>query len=283
MIPQTGKLYINDSDAWTRYKAWLPDGQLAKLIQYPKLKTPDATEWAELFYTEYDLTTLLLDTRTVNLDFCLYGDRGRYETFGSRLETYPTMLEVPLLDNATWTLRFTGFTNIECCYSGSSGATSLYKMTAQFSEDNPVTPTDTVGSTKLCADSSLSISGVNISYYGARLEGDTWQKALNPYAVREGLKVTTCDKQGVALYHAAGSRLKSTAIKIPLVISGCTAAEAFRRYRMIMNTLLDTSKTHRIVYYGVGHNYFYQSSSVDEFHTSYPALLKITLTMQLCK
>lgn len=281
MIPQTGKLYINGSDAWARYKVWLPDGQLAKLIQYPKLKTPEATEWAELFYTEYDLTTLLLDTRTVNLDFCLYGDRNRYETLGDRLEIYPTTLKVPPLDNATWTLRFTGFTNIECC--GSTSTTALYKMTAQFSEDNPVTPTDTVGSTKLCADSSLSINGVNISYYGARLEGDSWQEALNPYTIREGLKVTTCDKQGVALYHAAGSRLKSTTIKIPLVISGCTAAEAFRRYRMIINTLLDTSKTRRIVYYGEAHNCFYQSNSVDEFHTSYPALLKVTLTMQLCK
>lgn len=283
MIPQTGKLYINNSDAWRRYKVWLTDGQLAKLIQYPKLKTPEATEWAELYYTEYDLTTLLLDTRTVNLEFGIYGDRNRYDTLGSRLETYPTTLQVPLLDNATWKLRFTGFTNPAFYYSGTSGATSLCTVTAQFSEDNPVTPTDTVGSTKLCADSALSISGVNISYYGARLEGDTWQEALNPYAVREGLKVTTCDKQGVALYHPAGNRLKSTTIKIPLVISGCTATEAFRRYRMIINTLLDTSKTRRIVYYGTSYNCFYLSNSVDEFLTAYPAVLKVTLTMQLSK
>ena len=67
----TGRLFIDDNDAYTDYGVYVEDNGLCGLIQFPAFKTPDSTDWPDEDGEEYDLTAPLLDTRTFQISFAI--------------------------------------------------------------------------------------------------------------------------------------------------------------------------------------------------------------------
>ncbi len=77
----TGKLLIDNSDAYLDFGVYVENGALKQLIQYPSFKTIESTDWPDEDGEEYDLTAPVLDTRILQISFCISNVRYAEDFF----------------------------------------------------------------------------------------------------------------------------------------------------------------------------------------------------------
>jgi hypothetical protein len=267
---QTGDLLIDGVDAFTQYGAYLSDGQLAALLELPKLKTPTSTEWADQDGMEYDLATPLLDSRTLSLKFHLRTTEGFY----SLIEVLQTgayhTFNVPSIGQ-TYNLRLT--------QTGSLNVTgNLITVSLTFSEDTPAVPTGSSASAALIPLTGITFDGTDLAYYGIQPIEGIRADVITPLPQREALKVTTCNTAGIALYDSQTVTQKPSTLTLPLYITAPTVTELIRRYHSLLATLLSPD-LHTIVAYNHTIQCFYQSVSITQLSLKRPFLL-YSLTLQ---
>jgi hypothetical protein len=267
---QTGYLLIDGVDAFTQYGAYLSDGQLAALLELPKLKTPTSTEWADQDGMEYDLTAPLLDSRTLSLKFHLRTPAGFYSLIEALQTGAYHTFDVPSIGQ-TYTLRLT--------QTGSLSVTgNLITVSLTFSEDTPIVSTGSPSTSALLPLTGITLDDVDLAYYGIQPIEGIRADVITPLPQREALKVTTCNTAGIALYDSQTVTQKPSTFTLPLYITAPTVTELIRRYHSLLATLLSPN-LHIIVAYSHTIQCFYQSVSITQLSLKRPFLL-YTLTLQ---
>ena len=267
---QSNLLLIDGVDAFTHYGAYLSNGQLAALLELPKLKTPASTEWADQDGEEYDLTTPLLDSRTLSLKFHVRTPEGFYSLIEALQTGAYHAFYLPQIEQ-TYTLRLTQTQSL-------SVTGNLITAALTFSEDTPVTPSDSPSTSPLIPLTGITIDGVDLANYGIHPIEGIRQNILAPLPQREALKVTTCNTAGIALYDSQTVTQKPSTITLPLYITAATITDLIRRYQSLLATLLSPN-LHTLVAYNHTIECFYQSVSITQLSLNRPLLI-YSLTIQ---
>ena len=267
---QTGNLLIDGVDAFTQYGAYLSDGQLATLLELPKLKTPTSTEWADQDGMEYDLTAPLLDSRTLSLKFHIRTPEGFYSLIEAlQAGAYHTFYVSSI--GQTYTLRLTQTQSL-------NATDNLITASLTFSEDTPVVPTGSPSTSLLIPLTGITLDNTDLAYYGIQPIEGIRSNILTPLPQREALKVTTCNTAGIALYDSQTVTQKPSTLALPLYITASAVTELIRRYHSLLATLLSPN-LHTIEAYGHAVQCFYQSISISQLSLKQPLLL-YSITLQ---
>jgi hypothetical protein len=267
---QSNLLLIDGVDVFTHYGAYLSDGQLASLLELPKLKTPTSTEWADQDGEEYDLATPLLDSRTLSLKFHVRTPEG----FFSLIETLQTgayhTFYLPQIEQS-YTLRLT--------QTGSLNVTgNLITASLTFSEDTPIAPTGSPSASPLIPLTGITLDNTDLAYYGMHPIEGIRQSILVPLPQRDALKVTTCNTAGIVLYDSQTVTQKPATVTLPLYVTASTVTDLIRRYQSFLASLLSPN-LHVMQAYDRTIECFYQSVSITQLSLTRPLLI-YSLTIQ---
>ena len=253
------RLFIDGNDAFTEYGIFVEQGGYKQVIQFPAFKSPDITEWPDEDGIEIDLESPQLDTRTLQIQFCITNVRyaedlfddlaaGAYHTFEFR--DLKRKYRLRLTQNGSFKSKI-----------------KLGKITLTFADDFPERPTGDyypLGKTDI-RQVGYEVDGIDMSQFGAWvLDGtdDSLRKAAN---VRENLAISTADMRGV-IYDNFTAKFKSKDITLKCLIHCDDIDEFWRRYDALFAVLLDANE--RRFYYSVlGNEYqcYYKSMSVSKF------------------
>ena len=267
---QTGDLFIDGVDAFTQYGAYLSNGQLAALLELPKLKTPTSTDWADLDGMEYDLTAPLLDSRTLSLKFHVRTPEGFYSLIEALQTGAYHTFNVPSIGQ-TYILRLTQTSNL-------SVAGNLITASLTFSEDTPDVPTGSPSTSPLIPLTGVTLDGTDLAYYGSTPIEGIRADVLTPLPVKEALKVTTCNTAGIALYDSQTVTQKPTTLTLPLYTTASTFTELIRRYHSLLAFLLQPN-LHTLQAYNHTIQCFYQNVNISKVALNQPLLI-YSLTLQ---
>lgn len=72
----TGRTYIDGVDIYTEYGAFVTEGGYSGLVQFPPLKAFEYNDWQEEDGIETDLSSPVLDTKSVTVTFAVHGPRA---------------------------------------------------------------------------------------------------------------------------------------------------------------------------------------------------------------
>ena len=267
---QTGSLLIDGVDAFTQYGAYLSNGQLAPLLELPKLKTPTSTDWADLDGMEYDLTAPLLDSRTLSLKFHIRTPEGFYSLIEALQTGAYHTFNLPSIGQ-TYTLRLTQTSNL-------SVAGNLITVSLTFSEDTTTAPTGSPSTSPLIPLTGVTFDGTDLAYYGSTPIEGIRSDVLTPLPIKEALKVTTCNTAGIALYDSQTVTQKPITLTLPLYITASTVTELIRRYHSLLAFLLQPN-LHTLQAYNHTIQCFYQSVNISKIALNHPLLI-YSLTLQ---
>lgn len=267
---QTGNLLIDGVDAFAQYGAYLSNGQLAPLLELPKLKTPTSTDWADLDGMEYDLTAPLLDSRTLSLKFHIRTPEGFYSLIEALQAGAYHTFNLPSITQ-TYTLRLTQTSNL-------SVAGNLITVSLTFSEDIPTAPTGSPSTSPLIPLTGVTLDNTDLAYYGSTPIEGIRSDVLTPLPIKEALKVTTCNTAGIALYDSQTVTQKPITLTLPLYITAPTVTELIRRYHSFLAFLLQPN-LHTLQAYNHTIQCFYQSVNISKIALNQPLLI-YSLTLQ---
>nr|DAL02901.1 MAG TPA: hypothetical protein [Caudoviricetes sp.] len=254
-----GKLFIDGHDAFTEYGIFVEQNGYRQIIQYPAFKKLDTTEWPDDDGIEVDLESPQLDTRTLQIQFCIVNVRYAEDLFDELSNgSYHTFEFTEL--KRTWRLRMT--------QNGSfKSRIKLGKITVSFADDFPVVPSGEfypLGKTDI-RQIGYEVDGVDMSQFGAYvLDGsdESIRKAAN---VRDNLKISTKDMRGI-IYDGSAVTFKSKDVTLKCLINCDGIDEFWRRYDALFAVLLDADER-RFYYAALGNEYncYYKSMSVSKF------------------
>lgn len=253
------KLFIDGRDAFIEYGVFVEQYGYKQLIQFAAFKKIDTTDWPEEDGIEADLIDPKLDTRTLQIQFCITNTRYAEDLFDElSLGAYHTFEFREL--KKTYRLRMT--------QNGAfSSFVKLGKMTLTFSDDFPEIPTGT----HYALDKSdirqigFEIDGIDFSQFGTYvLQGstDSIRKAAN---TKENLKISTKDTAGI-LYDSSAVNYKSKDVTLKLLIDAPDIDEFWARYNGLFAVVLQP-ETRNFYYAALGNEYdcHYKNMSVTKF------------------
>lgn len=252
-------LFIDGKDAYIEYGVFVEQYGYKQLIQFASFKKIDSTDWPDEDGVEVDLTEPQLDTRTLQIQFCIANVRYAEDLFDElAIGAYHTFEFKQL--GKTYTLRMTSNGTFKSFIK-------LGKLTLSFSDDFPVIPT---GSHYALDKSGIrqigfELDGIDFSQFGSYvLDGseDSIRKASN---IKENLKITTSNAAGV-IYDSSAVQFKSKEVTLKLLIDAPDIAEFWKRYDGLFAVILQPEN--RNFYYAqLGNEYecYYKSMSVSKF------------------
>lgn len=255
------RLFIDGHDAFIEYGIFVEQGGYKQVIQFPAFKSSsiDTTEWLDDDGIEVDLESPQLDTRTLQIQFCITNVRYAEDLFDElSIGAYHTFEFRDI--KRTYRLRMT--------QNGSfKSKIKLGKLTLTFADDFPVMPTGDfylLGKTDI-RQVGYEVDGIDFSQFGAYiLDGtdDSIRKAAN---VRENLKISTKDMRGV-IYADSSVKFKSKDVTLKCLINCDGIDEFWRRYNALFAVILDANER-RFYYSALGNEYqcYYKSMSVSKF------------------
>lgn len=253
------KLLIDGRDAFVEYGIFVEQRGFKQLIQFPAFKKIDTTDWPEEDGVEPDLIDPKLDTRTLQIQFCITNVRYAEDLFDElSIGAYHTFQFNEI--KKTYKLRMTQ-------NDAFSSFVKLGKMTLTFADDFPEVPTGThyaLDKTDI-RQIGFEIDGIDFSQFGAYVltgSSDSIRKAAN---TKDNLKISTKDKAGV-LYDASAVNFKTKDITLKLLIDAPDITEFWKRYNGLFAVILQPES--RTFYYNeLGNDYdcYYKSMSVSKF------------------
>ena len=256
---QQGKLYIDNQDAMIEYGIFIEKGGYKQVVQMPSFKKIDTTEWLEFDGAEADLIAPVLDTRQLQIQFCITNIRYA-EDFFDDLATgaYHIFNFVEL--KKTLKLRMVS--------NGSfSSFIKLGKLTLTFADDFPAVPSGNYyqrGKSEI-RQSGYELDGIDFSQFGSyvlRGTDDSIRKAAN---VRENLKISVNSVAGLT-YDDESVYFKTKDVTLKLLIDATDIDEFWKRYNVLFSILMQPE--HRTFYFSIlsaEYDGYYKSSSVSKF------------------
>lgn len=253
------KLFIDGRDAFVEYGVFVEQYGYKQLIQFASFKKIDTTDWLEEDGIEADLLDPKLDTRTLQVQFCITNTRYAEDLFNELSMGAYHLFEFRDIKK-TYTLRLTQNDTF-------SSFVKLGKMTLTFADDFPAIPIGTyyaLGKSDV-KQRGFSIDGIDFSQFGAYvLEGtsDSIRKAAN---TKDNLKVSTKDNSGI-IYDASTVNFKSKDVTMKVLINSSDIDVFWTRFNGLFATLLQ-SGTHNLYYSTLDKEYdcYYKSMSVAKF------------------
>lgn len=253
------KLFIDGHDAFTEFGIFVEQGGYKQIIQFPAFKTPTSTEWLDEDGIEIDLESPELDTRTLQIQFCIVNIRYAEDLFDElSIGAYHTF-EFPELKR-TYKLRMT--------QNGSfKSKIKLGKLTLTFADDFPVVPSGNyypLGKSDI-RQIGYEVDGIDMSQFGAYVLDGTDDSIRQAATVKSNLTISTRDIAGV-IYDSSDVYFKSKDVTLKCLIN-CTGIDEFwRRYNALFAVLLDADER-RFYYAALGNEYqcYYKSMSVSKF------------------
>ena len=253
------KLFIDGHDAFIEYGVFVEQHGFKQLIQLAAFKKVDTTDWPEEDGVEVDLIEPKLDTRTLQIQFCITNTRYAEDLFDElSIGAYHTFEFREI--KKTYRLRMT--------QNGAfSSFVKLGKMTLTFSDDFPVIPSgthkplDKTGIRQI----GFEVDGIDISQFGTYvLNGseDSIRKAAN---TKDNLKISTKDVSGI-FYDASAVNFKSKDVTLKFLIDAPDIDEFWERYNGLFAVVLQP-ETRNFYYAALGNEYdcFYKSMNVTKF------------------
>ncbi|MCM1217651.1 MAG: hypothetical protein NC548_24430 [Lachnospiraceae bacterium] len=253
------KLFIDGRDAFIEYGVFVEKNGFKQLIQLAAFKKIDTTDWPEEDGIEPDLIDPQLDTRTLQIQFCITNIRYAEDLFDElSIGAYHT-LEFREIKK-TFKLRLT--------QNGSfSSLIKLGKLTLTFSDDFPQVPTDThyaLDKTDI-RQIGFEVDGVDFSQFGTYILNGTEDNIRKAANTKENLKVSTKDRAGV-VYDATAVNFKSKDVTVKLLIDAPDIDEFWKRFNGLFAVVLQP-ETRTFYYAALGNEYdcYYKSMSVSKF------------------
>lgn len=257
---QVHKLYIDNLDAMTEYGVFVEKGGYKQVIQMPSFKKIDTTDWPEYDGVEADLTSPNLDTRQLQIPFCIVNKRWAEDLF------------IALSDGVYHDFYFREIGKTYRLRLVSNGTFSSFiklgKLTLTFADDFPsigkADPYE-LGETEVTQRGYL-IEDVDLSQFGIwvlRGTDDSIRKAPN---VRGNLKRGNKIMQGV-VYDDEEVHFKSKDVTLKLLINAPDLTEFWYRWDAFFQWLIVGSGTKTFYFAGLESEYecFYKSNSVSRF------------------
>lgn len=253
------KLFIDGIDAFEAYGIFVEQSGYKQVIQYPSFKTLTITDWGDCDGIEVDLESPLLDTRTLQIQFCITNIRYAEDLFDDLSAGAYHTFEFRELKR-TYKLRMT--------QNGSfASKIRLGKLTLTFADDFPVIP---VAKYYQFAKSGIrqvgyEIDGIDMSQFGAYVLDGSDDSIRQAAATKPNLTISTKDIAG-AVYDSANVFFKSKDLTLKCLIN-CTGIDEFwRRYESLFAVLLDADER-KFFYSALGNEYtcYYKSMSVSKF------------------
>lgn len=255
-----GKLLVDGLDVFVEYGIFVEQYGYKALIQQPSFKKLTSTEWPEYDGEEYDLTAPVLDTKSINIQFCITNKRWA-EDFFDYITTngvYHTFYFADL--KKSYKLRLTSNGTF-------SSNIKLGKLALTFSQDDceiPNVDLSTISIPKV-KQSGYEIDDIEVSQFGTYvLDGtdDNIRKAPN---VRENLSVSTQDKSGVS-YDDKEVYFKTKDVTLNLLINAPDIDAFWERWNALFSLLMKPES--RRFYFGdnmSNNECYYKSNSVSKF------------------
>lgn len=252
-------LFIDGRDAFLEYGVFVEQHGFRQLIQFATFKKVDTTDWPEEDGIEADLTNPQLDTRTLQIQFCITDIRYAENLFDKLAIGAYHVFEFREIKK-TYRLRMT--------QNGAfSSFIKLGKLSLTFSDDFPVIPTDrhyNLDKTDI-REIGIKIDGIDFSQFGTYvLNGseDSVRKAAN---TKDNLIISTMNNAGV-IYDASHIRFKSKDVTLKLLIDAPNIDAFWERYNGLFAVFLQSET--RIFYYAAlakEYDCYYKNMSVTKF------------------
>ena len=252
-------LFIDGKDAFIEYGVFVEQYGYKQLIQFASFKKIDITDWPDENGSEADLTDPKLDTRSLQIQFCITNIRYAEDLFDKlSISAYHTFEFRQL--GKSYKLRMTSNGTFKSFFK-------LGKLTLSFSDDFPIVPTGThyaLGKSGI-RQIGIEIDGIDISQFGSFvLDGseDNIRKAAN---MKDALKISSTSSAGV-IFDASALRFKSKDVTLKLLIDAPSIAEFWNRYNGLFAVILQ-SGTRNFYYAQLGNEYecYYKNMSVSKF------------------
>lgn len=256
----TGRLLIDNSDAYLDFGVYVEDGDLRQLIQYPSFKTIESTDWPDEDGEEYDLTAPVLDTRTLQVSFCISNVRYAEDLFDCLSQGAYHDFYVPALGR-TWKLRMT--TN-----GSFSSHVTLGKLTLTFADDFPQVPTVSpldFGESGV-VQFGYELDGVDMSQFGAYILQGSNNDLRKAPQVKQNLTIKAKGSAGV-IYDAQEVYFKPKDVTLNVLIKTSNVEDFWERYDALFAALLQP-ETRKFYVEETNAEYecFYNKQSVQSLH-----------------
>lgn len=215
------KLYIDGVDAFDTYGVFVAEGEYAEVVEFPKFKTVESTEWPEEDGEEYDLLDPAFDSRNIDIEFYFTSKTGASDLFAalSEGESYHTFYFVDLERTYTWRMSKTSSLSLNV---------RMGKFKLTFVEDYCSTPSGTpyeLGETEVW-EQGYTIDGYDFSQFGVWVLEDTDASLLTPPKVRANLEVDNKYVSGI-VYDDTETIFESDTVTVTALIN-CDGYDEFR-------------------------------------------------------
>lgn len=252
-------LFIDGRDAFIEYGVFVEQGGYKQLIQFASFKNVDTTDWPEEDGIEADLIDPQLDTRTLQIQFCITNTRYAEDLFDElSIGAYHTFEFREIMK--TYCLRMTA-------NDAFSSFIKLGKMTLTFADDFPVVPTGTYYALDKSdiRQISFEIDGIDFSQFGTYVLNGTEDSIRKAANTKDNLKISTKDASGI-IYDSSVVNFKSKDVTLKLLINAPNIDGFWRRYNGLFAVVLQP-ETRNIYYAVLGNEYkcYYKSMSVSKF------------------
>lgn len=255
-----GKLFIDGVDAFSEYGVFVEQYGYKGVVQFPQFKTIEIIEWEEYDGEEADLTSPVLDAKSVTIPFCITNVRFAEDLFAALCDkAYHTFVFSDL--KREYRLRMTSVGSF-------SSLLKLGKLQLTFSDDFPPTPTAQPYELGQSGIKQLGyvIDGIDFSQFGSHILKGTDESIRKAPNIRPALNISHKTEAGLVYDEIAVPRFKAKDITVKLLIRCSDIDEFWKRYDSLFAVL--TKNESRVLYFpklDAEYECYYKSCNVQKF------------------
>ena len=255
-----GKLFIDGVDAFSEYGVFVEQYGYKGVVQFPQFKTIETIEWEEYDGEEADLTSPVLDAKSVTIPFCITNVRFAEDLFAALCDkAYHTFVFSDL--KREYRLRMTSVGSF-------SSLLKLGKLQLTFSDDFPPTP---IAQPYELGQSGIKqlgyvIDGRDFSQFGSHILKGTDESIRKAPNIRPALNISHKTEAGLVYDEIAVPRFKAKDITVKLLIRCSDIDEFWKRYDSLFAVL--TKNESRVLYFpklDAEYECYYKSCNVQKF------------------
>lgn len=274
-MAKNGTLMIDGTDICSVYGAFVSEGGLASLVQWPSLKTPESNDWFEEEGLEVDLSSPVLSSRDVSMEFILANDHG-LSGFLDFLaaKTFHSVYSPDL--GMTFRLRWVSCAKVDTIND------EIGKVSLTFADDFPLWGYTRSLAAVTVADSGIALDGTDIASYGVialQGTGDSFRmvaSAKTPLrrnvdslcgSITDGVKDGDLTTEAGSAYDNPALKRGSRTLSIKCLMAKMTAAQFASNWRCLLYDL-SQSGARMVAGFGKTLNCYYSSCQVTRFYSA---------------
>jgi hypothetical protein len=270
----TGRLYIDDNDAYLQYGVYVVKGGWNELVAMPPLKSYDSNDWQEEDGIEADLSAPVLNSREVQLKVAVSGLDSRFFSLIELLSDGAYHVFNCASIQRIYVLRLVSQTNF-------ATVKTLGTATLKLADDFPLLGyTYTAPSTTIAEVNDYTIDGVPFTAYGVRILIGTLGEVLRTADVKTALLRNIVTLAGALYDIDSVVRYKSKDVKLYCLMRADTLTELWRNYDALLYDITRPGE-HTLWVNEVEEEFkfVYKSCQVTDFYPTDKIWLQFTLTV----